>query len=125
MREAPSRVSIRALLRCGARLRVYDPIAMDEARRCIRSDLGDTPGLMSHIEFADSHMGALEGDAAPLIVTGWKAFRSPDFVAVKTALNHSLIFDGRNWIESAAMTGADIEYRAVGRSAPKRLEVFE
>ena len=116
MREAPSRVIVRELLRRGAHLSVHDPIALAEARRCIETDLADEPGLLSKIAFTDSQMGALQGADALLIVTEWKAFRSPDFTAIKAALKYPIIFDGRNLFEPATMAEIGIEYWAVGRS---------
>ena len=59
MRDAPSRVIIRELLKRGARLRVYDPIAMEEARRCRESDLADQMDLSGNIHDAESDLDAV------------------------------------------------------------------
>ena len=107
MREAPSRVVITELVRRGARLQAYDPVAMDEARRV----LADLPGLA----FVNSPAQALAGADALLIVTEWKEFKSPDFELFKTALKQPLVFDGRNLYEPALMQQLGIEYRAIGR----------
>jgi UDPglucose 6-dehydrogenase len=48
-------------------------------------------------------------------VTEWKAFRSPDFDAVKQKLVHPIIFDGRNLYEPQAMQESGIEYYGIGR----------
>ncbi|HEY9065928.1 MAG TPA: UDP-glucose/GDP-mannose dehydrogenase family protein, partial [Burkholderiaceae bacterium] len=71
MREAPSRTIVKTLLQRGARVQVYDPVAMDEARRV----LSDVPRLT----FVGSQAEALAGADALVVVTEWKEFRNPDF----------------------------------------------
>ena len=107
MREAPSRVMIEALIRRGATLTAYDPVAMDEARRIF----GDLPGL----KYADRPMAALDGADALLIVTEWKEFRSPDFDTIAAKLRQPLIFDGRNMYDPAPLRAASLEYHGIGR----------
>ena len=107
MRDAPSRVIIEALTRRGARVKAYDPVALDEARRV----LGHVPG----IEFAASQEDALQGSDALLIVTEWKQFKSPDFDGIKSTLKQPVIFDGRNLYEPELMQALGIEYFGVGR----------
>ncbi len=116
MREAPSRVVIAELLARGAALRLYDPVAMDEARRCLESDLKATPGALDRVSFCTSQTEALKGADALVIVTEWKSFRSPDLAAIGAALKQPVVFDGRNLFEPAAMKDASLEYFAVGRS---------
>lgn len=120
MREAPSRVVIAELLRRGARVQVHDPIAMEEARRCLSLDFGDQPEKLKAIHYAALPMEALQGADALVIVTEWKAFRSPDFSAMKAALKQPVIFDGRNLYEPDAITEAGFEYLAVGRGNKNR-----
>lgn len=108
MREAPSRVIIGELLRRGASITAYDPVAMTEARRIF----GDRhPGLA----YAVRPMEAALGADALIIVTEWKEFRSPDFDVIRTALRQPLIFDGRNMYDPAAMRRYGIEYHGMGR----------
>jgi UDPglucose 6-dehydrogenase len=107
MREAPSRVVIADLLSRGAEVVAHDPAAMDEARRV----LGETPGL----SYAGSAMQALAGADALVIVTEWKAFRSPDFERIRAALKQPVIFDGRNLFDPARLREAGFEYFAIGR----------
>ncbi len=114
MREAPARLLLAGLLRGGASVAVYDPVAMEEARRVLALEL--TPAQMARIRFAASPMDALEGADALAIVTEWKAFRSPDFEQIKTLLKEAVIFDGRNLFEPADMAEAGIEYHGIGRS---------
>ena len=108
MREAPSRVLIHDLLARGARVKAYDPAAMKEARRIF--------GHEERIEYADSPMAALEGADALAIVTEWKAFRAPDFDAMKAKLKAGVVFDGRNLYEPAYLRAAGLEYIAIGRT---------
>jgi UDPglucose 6-dehydrogenase len=107
MREAPSRVLIHELISRGARVRAYDPVAMDEAGRIFAGE--------ARITFTATPIDALEGADALAIVTEWKEFRSPDFDAIKSKLKHPVIFDGRNLYDPANVIAAGIEYHAIGR----------
>jgi UDPglucose 6-dehydrogenase len=118
MREAPSRVLLAELIERGATVTVHDPVAMPEARRVLAMDLGEEK--LSRIEFKDAPMDALAGAEALIIVTEWKAFRSPDFEQIKARLKHPVIIDGRNLYEPALMTGQGIEYHGIGRSVLTR-----
>jgi UDPglucose 6-dehydrogenase len=109
MREAPSRVVVAELLKRGARVRAYDPVARDEAARVF----GSTPGL----ELVDAAMAAVQGADALLIATEWREFRTPDFDALKAALKQPLVLDGRNLYEPALMQALGIDYVGVGRGA--------
>jgi UDPglucose 6-dehydrogenase len=114
MREAPSRVVVRALVERGARLVAHDPAAMAEARRVLAQDLAQQPALLDHIRFADTPMEAATGADALVIVTDWQAFKSPNFAALKQALKAPVIFDGRNLYEPA-IRAQGFEYHAIGR----------
>ena len=109
MREAPSRVIMEALWAMGATVAAYDPAAMPETRRLY----GEHPDLM----LTPHPMDALRGADALLIVTEWKAFRSPDFAAMKALLRQPVIFDGRNLYDPAAMRREGFEYFPIGRQA--------
>ena len=63
----------------------------------------------------DNPMSALDGADALVIVTEWKAFRSPDFEEVMQKLTRPIIFDGRNLYEPQAMKELGIEYFGIGR----------
>jgi UDPglucose 6-dehydrogenase len=114
MREAPSRVLIQELIERGATVAVYDPVAMAEARRVLAIDLGEEK--LARVEFKDAPMDALPGAEALVIVTEWKAFRSPDFEQIKARLKHPVIIDGRNLYEPALMASVGVEYHGIGRS---------
>jgi UDPglucose 6-dehydrogenase len=117
MREAPSRVVIDALLAAGARVRAYDPVASNEARR-----------LYAHARHADSLVfckdayEAAQGAEALLIATEWKEFRSPDYDRLKSLLVRPLIFDGRNLYDPALMQRLGFEYFAIGRGRVPQVE---
>jgi UDPglucose 6-dehydrogenase len=118
MRAAPSRVLIAELIERGATVAVHDPVAMAEARRVLAMDLGEEK--LASIEFKDAPMDALIDAEALVIVTEWKAFRSPDFEQIKARLKHPVVIDGRNLYEPALMTGQGIEYHGIGRSVLTR-----
>ncbi|WP_440963827.1 UDP-glucose dehydrogenase family protein [Massilia sp. GER05] len=114
MREAPSRVLLKELIERGASVAVHDPVAMEEARRVLALDLSEAQ--LARVDFKKTPMEALDGAEALVIVTEWKAFRSPDFEQIKARLKHPVIIDGRNLFEPPLMTGLGIEYHGIGRS---------
>ncbi|QJD98832.1 UDP-glucose/GDP-mannose dehydrogenase family protein [Massilia forsythiae] len=114
MREAPSRVLLRELIERGASVAVYDPVAMEEARRVLALDLA--PEQLEKIDFKAAPMDALHDAEALVIVTEWKAFRSPDFDQIKARLKNPVIIDGRNLFDPAQMTALGVEYHGIGRS---------
>ncbi|WP_371764788.1 UDP-glucose/GDP-mannose dehydrogenase family protein [Massilia sp.] len=114
MREAPSRVLLKELIERGASVAVHDPVAMEEAQRVLALDLSEAQ--LARVDFKKSPMEALDGAEALVIVTEWKAFRSPDFEQIKARLKHPVIIDGRNLFEPPLMTGLGIEYHGIGRS---------
>jgi UDPglucose 6-dehydrogenase len=107
MREASSRYLLEQLWQAGANVQAYDPEAMDEAKR-LYSERDD-------FRLSDSPLAALNGADALIVVTEWKAFWSPDFSAIKSALKHAVIFDGRNIYEPAAVEAAGLAYYGIGR----------
>jgi UDPglucose 6-dehydrogenase len=119
MREAPSRVVIDALLRAGARVVAHDPIAVDETRRVLKLDFADAPALLERISFSSAKdpMEALAGTDALIIVTEWKAYRSPNLERLKTLMKSPVIFDGRNLYEPTIMKEAGVVYQGIGRNS--------
>ena len=110
MREAPSLDTIKGIVSRGGAIVAYDPIAMDNARRA----LGNTPG----VSYAASAIDAARAADALVIATEWKEFRSPDFLAIKSALKTPIIFDGRNLYEPTDVAKLGFEYHAIGRPVP-------
>jgi UDPglucose 6-dehydrogenase len=78
-------------------------------------DLHDAPGQLARITYAANPEEALDAADALVIVTEWKAFKSPDFDGMKERLKAPLIFDGRNLYEPDTMREIGIEYHAIGR----------
>lgn len=115
MREAPSRVVIRELVKRGAQVIAYDPVAMQEAQHALDLDFRSNPEGLKKVAMVNDPMMALDGCDALIIVTEWKAFRSPDFDVVKQKLKNPIIFDGRNLYEPSAMEELGIEYQGIGR----------
>jgi len=117
MREAPSRVIIDTLLAAGARVRAYDPIAMDEARRIYLSAAppGASAAASAGFSVAGDAYEAAAGAEALLIATEWQEFRSPDFERLKQLLVAPRIFDGRNLYDPALLARLGFEYYGVGR----------
>ncbi len=107
LREAPSRVVVSGLLERGATVCAYDPVAMAEARALYRGN--------GAVSFAATELEAAQGADALVIVTEWKAFRSPDFPALKEALRQPVVFDGRNLYEPAVIRSHGFEYHPIGR----------
>jgi UDPglucose 6-dehydrogenase len=110
MREAPSRVIIDSLLAAGAKVRAYDPVAREEARRIYAQRPDD-----GRLIFCEEAYEAAQGADALLIVTEWREFRSPDYDRLKTLLTQPLIFDGRNLYDPSLMQRLGFEYFAIGR----------
>ena len=105
MREAPALILIDKILRAGGKIKVYDPIAMDECRRRV----GDK------VEYARSiYEAAIDADAL-LIVTEWKEFRVPDWIQIKKTMSNPLILDGRNIYDIDELQENGFEYHCIGR----------
>ncbi len=104
MREAPSLVIIEKLLKEGASVVAYDPVAMHEAQRI----LGNT------IEYATDMYDTLNKADALLIVTEWPEFRVPDFNEIGKRLNQKVLFDGRNIFENNEMKKLGFSYYCIG-----------
>lgn len=115
MRDAPSRVVMRELVRAGATIVAHDPVAVNEAKRILQLDFADASSLVERIRFAAKPMDALHGADALIIVTEWKAYRSPNLAALKDALKAPVIFDGRNLYEPMVMDAAGFSYYGIGR----------
>lgn len=104
MREAPSLVIIEKLLKAGASVVAYDPVAMHEAHRI----LGDT------ITYTDELNDTLNGADALLIITEWPEFRVPDFDELGKRLKNKVLFDGRNIFDPMEMKKMGYDYYCIG-----------
>ena len=107
MRQAPSLAIIESLLKEGARVRAYDPVATGEAARIF----GGKPDVV----LCKSAYEAATGADALAIVTEWQEFRSPDFDRLKELLEAPVIFDGRNLYDPGMVNRFGFTYYAIGR----------
>lgn len=106
MREAPSVYVIKMLLSSGAKVKVYDPKAMEVAKKYYFND--------SQIFYAESKYEAAEAIDALLLLTEWKEFRSPDFKKLHKQMKQNVIFDGRNQYKNLKMEEIGFEYFQIG-----------
>jgi len=107
MREAPSTVIINELIKAGANVRVYDPVAMNEAKHKFDG--------LSGIAYFENEYDALNDSDALLLVTEWHQFRYPDFDQIKSRLRQAVIFDGRNQYNPTEVKELGFAYYAIGR----------
>jgi len=105
MREAPSLVIIEQLLAMGAQVRVYDPVAMEEAKHTLKDTV---------VYAKDEYDACIEVDAM-LLVTEWSEFRMPNFRILEKIMNNKLIFDGRNVYDPEEMKDLEYTYYSIGR----------
>jgi UDPglucose 6-dehydrogenase len=105
MREAPAITISEELLAAGAKVRAFDPVAAENAKKLISSE----------VKFCSNAYEALEGADALLLVTEWNEFRHPDFSKVKSTLKSPRIFDGRNLYSPKQMRSLGFKYSGIGR----------
>ncbi len=117
MRAAPSRVIIRELLLAGAQIVAHDPVAGKEALHALNQDMADHPNLMKNVVLVSEPMDALVDSDGLIIVTEWKAYRSPNFDQIKNLLKSPVIFDGRNLYEPDGMSQLGFKYFGIGRKS--------
>ena len=105
MREATTLLTIQLLLDAGCRVRVFDPVAMEECKRRI----GDK------VEYAkDMYDAVLDADAM-LLLTEWKQFRLPSWGVMKKTMKNALVIDGRNIYDKEELEEYGFEYHCIGK----------
>ncbi|MBS6239655.1 MAG: UDP-glucose/GDP-mannose dehydrogenase family protein [Bacteroides sp.] len=104
MREAPALVVIDCLLKTGAKVRVFDPIAMAECKRRI----GDT------VTYADNIYDCVDGAYAMLLMTEWRQFRLPSWSVIKKIMIGNIIVDGRNIYHRDELEAEGFRYTTIG-----------
>ena len=114
MREASSRRLLAQLWEAGARVRAFDPEAHHEASRLF--------GERDDLRLCDTADEALDGADALVVVTEWKQFRSPDFVALKAKLADAVVFDGRNLYVPTDVEAHGVAYWGIGRGRSVKIE---
>jgi UDPglucose 6-dehydrogenase len=108
MREAPAIYVINELVRRGAKIKAYDPKAINEAKEHYLKGV-------QNITYVDSKYDALKDSDALILLTEWKEFRSPDFEEIKTQLKTPIIFDGRNQYNAFSLEEKGFEYCQIGK----------
>ena len=104
MRESPALEIINEIVARGAKVKAFDPVAMEEARKSLPD-----------IEYSKDEYDAISGADALVLVTEWNQFRALDLEKVKSLLKSPKIADLRNIYEPAAMRERGFEYIGVGR----------
>lgn len=105
MREAPSITIINSLLEKGAKLKAFDPKAVEEAKFYFNNK----------ITYTNNAYEALEGADGMLLLTEWNEFRRPDFEKIKSLMKQPIIFDGRNQYDTKRLEEKGFEYHQIGR----------
>ncbi len=105
MREAPSLVLIESLLKAGAIVKVFDPVAMPEAKH----DLGDSVTWCSDIYEAAENADTI------VLVTEWNEFRLPDWKKVRASMVQPILFDGRNVYDKSVLEKSGFTYYGMGK----------
>lgn len=105
MREATSLVIIELLTRAGAKVKVYDPVAMDECRRRIGNK----------VLYAEDMYDAIMDAEALLLLTEWKQFRLPSWKVLLRVMKSPLILDGRNIYDAQELEDLGFTYECIGR----------
>lgn len=107
MRQAPAITLIKELTKRGAKVKAYDPKAVNEAKECYLKGV-------ANVEYCDSKYDTLIGADAMILVTEWKEFRAPDFDEISKRLNAPVIFDGRNQYDAGRLEELGFEYYQIG-----------
>ncbi len=104
MRESPAITIINMLLDKGAKIKAYDPKAMETAKSI----------FADKIIYASNSYEALENADALILITEWNEFKRPSFDKIKSKLKEPIIFDGRNQYDKKRMTDRGIKYISLG-----------
>ncbi|WP_017730001.1 UDP-glucose dehydrogenase family protein [Nafulsella turpanensis] len=105
IREAPALYNIEELLAAGAKVKAYDPEAIEHVKEL----MGDK------VEFCTNYYECAEGADALMIMTEWPVFRTPEFDRLEKALKNKVIFDGRNLYDPENMEELGFTYYSIGR----------
>jgi UDPglucose 6-dehydrogenase len=112
MREAPALRIIEELLHAGVKIRAYDPVALEEARR----------RLGENIEFCGDKYEALIDADGLIVVTEWPEFRVLNYKVLIKLMREKVIFDGRNIYEPEELLEYGFTYYSIGRRPVKPLK---
>ena len=104
MREAPSITIIKALLKRGATIKAYDPVALESTRAL----------LGKSISYSKDNYAILKGADALAVITEWNEFRRPNFEKILKLMRSPIIFDGRNIYSPSKIREMGFEYYGIG-----------
>jgi len=108
MREAPSINTIKELVKRGAKIKAYDPKAVDQAKEHYLKGI-------ENIAYVASKYEVLKDSDALVLLTEWKEFRSPDFKELKNQMKNPIVFDGRNQYIAYDLENKGFEYHRIGK----------
>ncbi len=114
MREASSQVFIQEMVRAGAKISAYDPVAKESAKRAFPEGYFSS----GRLTIVDDQYSALEGSEILVILTEWKSFLYPDLELIKSKLKQKIIIDGRNIYDPEEMQRHGFIYSGIGRGMP-------
>ena len=112
LEESSSVALIERLLAAGAQVKAYDPVAMDQAKSYFSAQYFES----GQLELAQHQYDALLDADAMVLVTEWKPFRQPDFIAIKKLLKNPIIIDGRNQYDPKSLKEQGFDYSGIGRT---------
>lgn len=115
MREAPSVDIIRWITSQGARVRVYDPVAKETARRALEQEQIH----LNEVTFCTNAYEVAEGADGLVVVTDWNEFKSLNMQRIRASMHRPVLIDGRNMYEPAEMEHYGFIYRGMGRGATR------
>jgi UDPglucose 6-dehydrogenase len=95
------------LLNCGAKIRAYDPAALEDARH----------ELNGSVQYCDSAYSAAEGGDALVVSTGWPEFRALDYDRIRKSLRRPVIVDTKNILDATRLRSLGFQYVGLGRGA--------
>ena len=104
MRDAPSITVISKLQKDEGKVKAYDPIAMDNARKILKG-----------VEFCESVDLVAKNSDILIVMTEWNEFRQLDLQKIKSLMRKPIILDGRNIYDSKKVKDIGFEYAGVGR----------
>ncbi|MHC1690835.1 MAG: UDP-glucose/GDP-mannose dehydrogenase family protein [Bacteroidales bacterium] len=107
MREAPALVVIDNLIKAGAKVKVFDPVAMEEAKMRIGTK----------VEYCNSIYDASQGADAIALMTEWKQFRLPSWSKIKQLMNGNVIIDGRNIYDNSELVSEGFIHYSIGKNS--------
>jgi UDPglucose 6-dehydrogenase len=110
MREAPSILIINALIKAGATVLAYDPVAIKEVHKYIEAP----------VTYTEDEYAALEQVDALMLLTEWREFRLPDWDKMKELMKRPLILDGRNIYNAKELESIGFEYHCIGVGTNKK-----